>query len=162
MQPKTNKIIFLKRLLIKPLQMKTESEANAHEALFTHSLISDRETMQTVPCGELGEMEYATAKPFPLGEMKGSQPQTPWVWSQKQNSHSLTAMVPEMLTVTKWRFSFRNTPDIHSADTGQDLPITAAGRPAGPRDRETASKFPHWSPCSPFSYSTPPRAITPC
>ena len=51
--------------------MKTESEANVHEALFTHSLILDRETMQTVPCGESGEMEYATAKPFPLGDMKG-------------------------------------------------------------------------------------------
>lgn len=63
--------------------------------------------MQTVPCGEAGEMQYATAKE-PLGEMRGSRPQTPWVWSQKQ-----TATVPEMLTVTKWCFSFGNTPDIY-------------------------------------------------
>ena len=51
--------------------MITQSEANAYEVLFTGSLMFDRETMQTAPCGEAGEMECPTAKE-PHGEMRDS------------------------------------------------------------------------------------------
>ena len=56
--------------------------------------------MQTVPCGEAGEMEYTTAKE-PLGEMRGAGRRHRECEVRGRKATVKTAIVPEMLTVTK-------------------------------------------------------------
>lgn len=60
----------------------------------------DRETTQTVPCGEAGEMEYTPAKE-PLGEMRGAGRRHRECEVRGRKATVKTAIVPEMLTVTK-------------------------------------------------------------